>query len=204
MERGAACFGRGGYSDIVGVQYGFLVPWLGSLRNALQETRTPQRRRDAMKSLFSKDVALLILRLAGLAFAFAHGWGKVEELVWGDPTGRLAGIARLGFPVPLFFAWCLALTEFAGGLLIAAGLATRVVAAFGSFAMFVAAFARHRLHMHILVTLGLAEVSEETARSWGNPERAFLFLLIFLSLILMGGGAYSLDHLLAKRRGSRR
>lgn len=153
-----------------------------------------------MKSLFSKDVALLILRLAGLALAFAHGWGKIDELVWGDPTGRLAGIARLGFPVPFFFAWCLALTEFAGGLMIAAGLATRVVAAFGSFAMFVATFAHHRLHMHILITLGLAEVSEETARSWGNPERAFLFLLIFLSLILMGGGAYSLDRLLSLRR----
>jgi putative oxidoreductase len=167
-------------------------------------TRDAERRRDAMKSSFSKDVALLILRLAGLAFAFAHGWGKIDELVWGDPTGRLAGIARLGFPAPLLFAWCLALTEFAGGLLIAAGLATRFAAAFGSFAMFVAAFARHRLHMHVLVTLGLVEVSEETARSWGDPERAFLFLLIFLALLLMGGGAHSLDHLLAKRRGSKR
>ena len=157
-----------------------------------------------MKSLLSKDVALLILRLAGLAFAFAHGWGKIDQLVWGDPTGRLAGIARLGFPAPMFFAWCLALTEFAGGLLIASGLFTRIVAAFGAFAMFVAAFGQHRLHMHALVWLGVVDVSEETARSWGNPERAFLFLIIYVALILMGGGAYSLDGLIAKRRGSRR
>ena len=157
-----------------------------------------------MNSLWSKDVALLILRFAGLALAFAHGWGKVDELVWGDPTGRIAGIARLGFPMPGFFAWCLALTEFAGGLMVATGLFTRVVAAFGAFAMFVAAFLRHRFHMHVLSAIGLVDVPAATIDSWGDPERALLFLFILTALVLMGGGAISLDHVLAKRRGSRR
>lgn len=157
-----------------------------------------------MNSLLSKDVALLILRFAGLALAIGHGWGKIDELVWGDPTGRIAGIARLGFPIPVFFAWCLALTEFVGGLMVAAGMFTRVVAAFGAFAMFVAAFARHRFHMHVLVAMGLVEVPAETVDSWGNPERALLFLFVFAALVLMGGGGISLDHVLAKRRRSAR
>ena len=153
-----------------------------------------------MNSLLSKDFALLILRLAGLGLAFAHGWGKVDELVWGDPERRIAGIGRMGFPMPGFFAWCSALTEFAGGLLVASGLFTRVAASFAAFNMLVAAFLRHRFHLHLLIALGLLEVPEETVSSWANPERALLFLLIMLALILMGGGRLSLDHVRAKRR----
>ena len=153
-----------------------------------------------MNSLLTKDFALLILRLAGLGLAVAHGWGKIDELVWGDPTRRLEGIARLGFPMPGFFAWCLALTEFGGGLLIASGLFTRIAASFAAFAMSAAAFLRHRFHLHLLISLGLLEVPEETFDSWGNPERALLYLGIMLALILMGGGRFSLDHLRAKRR----
>ena len=153
-----------------------------------------------MNSYLTKDVALLILRLAGLALALAHGWGKVEQLVWGDPTGRLESISRLGFPLPGFFAWCLALTEFGGGLLIASGLFTRIAASFAAFAMFVATFMQHRLHLHVLIALGMLSVPEETAERWGDPERAFLFLLIMLGLVLMGGGRLSLDYLFGKKR----
>ncbi len=153
-----------------------------------------------MNSLLTKDFALLILRLAGLGLAFAHGWGKIDQLVWGDPTRRLESIARLGFPMPGFFAWCLALTEFAGGFLIASGLFTRVAASFAAFAMFVASFLQHRFHLHLLISIGLLEVPEQTVDSWGNPERALLFLVIMLALILMGGGQFSLDHFRAKRR----
>ena len=153
-----------------------------------------------MNSLLTKDLALLILRLAGLALAFWHGWAKVDQMVWGDPTRRIEGIAALGFPMPGFFAWCLALTEFGGGLLIASGLFTRVFASFAAFAMFVATFARHQLHSHILVAFGLLSASEETIDSWGDPEGAFLFLLIMLTLVLMGSGRISLDHLLGKRQ----
>ncbi len=153
-----------------------------------------------MNSLLTKDFALLILRLAGLGLALAHGWGKVDQLVWGDPTRRLEGIARLGFPMPGFFAWCLALTEFGCGLLVASGLFTRIAASFAAFAMFVASFLQHRFHLQLLIAIGLLEVPEETVSSWGNPERALLFLLIMLALILMGGGRLSLDHLRATRR----
>jgi putative oxidoreductase len=153
-----------------------------------------------MNSSLTKDIALLILRLAGLALAFLHGWSKVDQLVWGDPTNRIEGIANLGFPMPGFFAWCLALTEFGGGLLIASGLFTRILASFAAFAMFVATFMRHKLHLQVLVGLGAMSVPEETVDSWGDPETAFLFMVIMLGLVLMGAGRLSLDHLFGKKK----
>jgi putative oxidoreductase len=35
----------------------------------------------------------------------------------------------MGFPLPLFFAWCAALSEFGAALFVAAGLLTRLAAA---------------------------------------------------------------------------
>jgi len=152
----------------------------------------------------SKDLALLILRLAGIGLAYAHGWAKVVELVSGEGERRIAGIANLGFPMPGFFAWCSALAEFAGGLLVASGLFTRVAASVAAFNMFVAAFLRHKFHLHILVALGLISVPEETVEGWGNPELALIYCLVMVSLILMGGGRFSLDHVMGKRGKARR
>src|SRR3989304_1376910 len=121
-----------------------------------------------MNSPISKDLALLILRLAGIGLAYAHGWAK------------------------------------AGGLVVASGLFTRVAASFAAFTMFVAGFLRHKFHLHILVALGLLSVPEETAEGWGNPELALIYCLVMVSLILMGGGRFSLDHVMGKRGKGRR
>jgi putative oxidoreductase len=153
-----------------------------------------------MKPSTSKDWALLLLRLAGLGLAFAHGWAKVGQLAFGDPARQIDGIARLGFPMPGFFAWCAALAECAGGLLVALGLFTRVAASLAAFTMFVAAFLRHKFHLHLLVALGLLSVPEATVDSWGNPEKALLYLLVMVALVLAGGGQLSLDHWHRMRR----
>jgi len=65
--------------------------------------------------------------------AFAHGLGKLP------PSEQLVmGVASLGFPAPLFFAWCAGLSEFLGGLLIALGIYTQAASAFLAFTMLVA------------------------------------------------------------------
>lgn len=116
----------------------------------------------------------------------------------GNGGGFLAGVEALGFPMPLAFAWMAALAEFVGGLCIALGIGTRIAASFAAFTMFVATFFRHHLFEHILVWLGVANWSDEVIDSWGNPERAATYMLIFVSLILMGGGKFSLERF-AKR-----
>jgi putative oxidoreductase len=145
-----------------------------------------------------KDIALLWLRLAGFGLAIAHGWAKISMLSSGNGGGFLAGVEALGFPMPLAFAWAAALTEFVGGLCVALGLGTRIAASFAAFTMFVAAFFRHHLFGHILVWIGISSPPADVVESWGNPERAATYMLIFGALVLMGGGKFSLARL-AKR-----
>lgn len=153
-----------------------------------------------MSKTLSNDLALLLLRLTGLGMALAHGYGKVAALAAGDGDRFIAGVESLGFPLPALFAWSAALAEFLGGLCVALGLGTRVAAAFAAFTMFVAAFMRHHALQHLLVALGAMEASEETVRSWGNPELALVYLLAFATLVLTGGGRFSLERVFRRNR----
>lgn len=152
--------------------------------------------------MMQKDVALLILRLSGLGLAFAHGWAKVRFLSAGEGEQFISAVESFGFPAPVVFAWAAALAEFAGGLLIGLGLFTRVSAAFAAITMFVASFFRHHFHHQLLAWLGVMHLPRETLEGWGNPERALTYLLIFLGLVLLGGGRFSLDRVLRKKRGA--
>lgn len=145
----------------------------------------------------TRDLGLLILRLAGLYLAVAHGWGKIVGLASGE-TRFLEGVARIGFPMPLVFAWAAALSEFAGGLAIALGLFTRWAAPFAAFTMFVAAFGGHRAFSQILVWLHLAPASEDL-KKWGNPELAIVYMLVCLAVGLLGPGRFSIDTKLGRK-----
>lgn len=147
-----------------------------------------------------KDIALLLLRLAGLGLALGHGWGKMSALATGGGDRFVAGVESLGFPLPYVFAWAAALAEFVGGLFVALGLGTRVAAAFAGFTMFVAAFGRHQFHQHVFVAIGLSQASPEEIKKWGNPEMSMLYLVLFLAIALMGGGRLSLDQWFLKRK----
>jgi putative oxidoreductase len=93
---------------------------------------------------FSNDrlvsIGLLWLRvLCGTGIAY-HGYQKV----FGGRISMLTqGVAKLGFPMPEAFAWAAALSEFAGGILLVAGLFTRPAAFFVFVTMTVAAFGAH-------------------------------------------------------------
>lgn len=148
----------------------------------------------------ARDVALLILRLAGVGLALAHGWGKVVSLSAGQGDRLIQGVGSLGFPLPGLFAWAAALAEFAGGLCVALGLGTRVAAAFAGFTMVVAAFGRHQAHLQFLGLVGLMQVSAETVKAWGNPELSLVYLLVLVAIGLLGPGRFSLDALLGGKR----
>jgi putative oxidoreductase len=138
------------------------------------------------------DAALLVLRLCGLGLAVFHGWPKLQALLVG--TSRFAdGLAGMGFPVPVAFAWAAALSETVGGLLVFLGFGTRIAAAFCAITMLVAAFARHHAWDQLLWKLGLTTVTPETAKTWGSPELALVYALAFVTLCLTGAGRLSLD-----------
>lgn len=124
------------------------------------------------------NFGLLILRVfAGFSMAFAHGLGKLPV-----SDKFIGGVENLGLPAPTFFAWAAALSEFLGGILVALGLITRPSAFFLTITMLVAAFGTH------------------LADPFGRKEKALLFAVAFLFVFLQGGGKYSLDNLLFKKK----
>jgi uncharacterized membrane protein YphA (DoxX/SURF4 family) len=62
-----------------------------------------------------------------------------------------------------------------------------------------AAFLRHRLAEQSLAFFGLMEIPEDVLESYGDPERAAVYLLVFVALIFLGSGRFSLDRLLRRR-----
>ena len=132
--------------------------------------------RDGAKSRVG-DIGLLLMRvLFGLTMAFAHGAKKVP------PTdGFIGGVEAMGFPLPAFFAWSAGLAELAGGILLALGLTSRPAAFFLLQTMIVAVFIKHG------------------ADPFKKQEMGLLYGTFATSILLLGAGRFSLDHLVRNK-----
>ncbi len=131
-----------------------------------------------------RDLGLLLLRAGfGLYMAFGHGLGKITggPEQWARLGGVMEGIFGLGF-LPTFWGFMAAIAEFVAALLIVIGVATRPAALLLALNMVVAALA------HI------------TGVFDGSPEMALLYGLVFLSLLFVGPGEYSIDAQMGNRR----
>ena len=122
---------------------------------------------------------LFFLRL-GLGLIFlTHGYPKMTGVKSGAKASRegLAdSIRRLGLPFPVQFAIVIGTIQFFGGLMLLVGLGTRLVASLLAVIMLVAA-ARNFVEKQFL----------------DSADFPFSLLTSLVALILLGGGALSLD-----------
>lgn len=146
------------------------------------------------------DALYLLFRLhLGVSIALGAGWSKLVNLSTtrdldkllldpgqlGTPDWFVQQVAGLGFtfPSPYFWAALAVWGEFIGGLLLAAGLLTRVAAAQLAVQFFVVAFLWY-------------ETPEPVV---GMYYQQLLFWAFVLATAL-GGGRYSLDYGLTRRQ----
>src|SRR3569832_1271563 len=84
--------------------------------------------------------------------------------------GYLAWLTDIHFPVPAFMAYLGKITELAGGILLAAGLLTRLVS------------------IPLIINMTVVIIYMDYGKIFGDGQLPFLFLLFFLSFIIYGGG----------------
>jgi putative oxidoreductase len=123
------------------------------------------------------NAGLTLLRIfAGLALALGHGMGKLppsEKFI--ESTGGM------GFPVPAFFAWAAALSEFLGGCFLALGLFTRVASFF------------------IICTMLTAFIGVHWNDPFNRQELALMYFFVALCFLLKGAGDWSVDAFLRRK-----
>ena len=130
------------------------------------------------------DAGILFLRIGiGFSFIFVHGWGKImggTEL-WGKIGGSMANMGITFAPV--FWEFMASISEFGGGILILLGLFTRPASAFMAFTMLVA-FMQHTSKLD----------------PWNRAIYPMEMFAVFMALLFIGAGKYSIDALISKKK----
>lgn len=123
------------------------------------------------------NVWLLLLRVMAGTFMLTHGYPKFQTLIAG---GEIAffDFMGLGVTASLFLA---VLAEFFCSIFIILGLGTRLAA------------------MPLIITMLVAAFNVHADDPFQKKEFALLYLLIFTTLLVFGGGKYSIDRLIEKK-----
>ena len=131
-----------------------------------------------LKGIKMKDISLLILRVFSTSFMFfGHGLQKFNML-FNSAEIKFANPIGIGTELSLILSTFAEL--FCAGLLIL-GIFPRVSAGVLAINMFVAGIIYH------------------ASDPFGTKEKALLFLVIFVVLVLMGAGKYSINKLFSSR-----
>jgi putative oxidoreductase len=122
-----------------------------------------------------KQPPAVVTKIVGTNFPAAVERGGIETL--------RGGFEKMGIPLPHQAALAAGLAEFGGGMALALGVKTRLVAPAVLFTMLVAIRKAHwKVGFH----------------GQGGYEMAYLFALAATTLTLTGAGKYSLDGLMRR------
>ena len=124
------------------------------------------------------DLVILVTRISVGIFMITHGLPKLNRLLAG-------GEIQFGDPIGLGPAASLALVVFAEffcSIFIAIGLGTRLAS------------------VPLIITMAVASFVSHGEDPFSSKEKALLYLLIYIFLLVVGSRKYSLDHLLFGRQ----
>jgi putative oxidoreductase len=129
--------------------------------------------------LFTWAPPLLTRITVGWVF-LTSGWGKLHHL---DKVA--AFFTDLGLPAPVFQANLVAVTEFAGGLLLLAGLCTRLAS----------------IPLTVIMVVAIATAKREELHGFSDLVgfSEYLYMVLLFWLIVYGAGIVSMDALLARK-----
>ncbi|MEC5145889.1 DoxX family protein [Chitinophaga sp. 212800010-3] len=115
---------------------------------------------------------LVFIRVMAGLLIFVHGLGIFSQ---GHMEGNIAWLTDLHFPAPVLMAYLGKGTELAGGILLILGLLTRPVA------------------LALVINMSVITFMMGSGKIFEDDQPPFLFLVLFLFLLVTGGGKYSLD-----------
>ncbi len=128
------------------------------------------------------DIAILILRICVGSFMLTHGLKKFDMLFADTPVEFADPIGVGQFP-------SLVLTVFAEvfcSILLIAGFWTRLAT------------------IPLMITMLVAVLVIHSGDPFGKQEMGLLYLLIYFTLLVTGGGRYSVDRVLENRRSPKK
>ncbi|AVR47523.1 DoxX family protein [Christiangramia fulva] len=120
------------------------------------------------------DGALLIIRVAVATLMLTHGIPKLQSLLAGGEI-QFPGVMGLS---PAFSLGLAVFAEFFCSILILLGLATRLAVIPPIITMLIAVFMIH------------------LSDPFANQELGLLYLFLYLPLLILGSGRYSVDQML--------
>ncbi len=124
------------------------------------------------------DSAILFIRVTLGVIFLAHGLQKTFGLFGGPGVEGVTGMLKgMGFAFPGIWAWILCLTELMGGLFLILGILPRISAALIAIVMVVAIAKVH---------------GPKGLLGQGGFEYPLLILMTCISLMITGGGKFSL------------
>ena len=116
-------------------------------------------------------------RVAVGCFMLTHGYPKFQKLVAG---GDIQFLDPFGAGMYISFA-LVVFAEFFCSILLIMGLATRFAT------------------IPLIITMCVAAFSAHAADPFGKKEMSLLYLLIFLTIAVLGAGKYSFDALITRK-----
>lgn len=125
-----------------------------------------------------------LIRFGAGLILFPHGWAK---FMGAAPVVAQRLLGPMGFPVPIFWAYLLALIETVGAVLLAFGLFTRLIAA-----ILVVEFA--------VITFGVSfPHGFAFSAPGGGYEFPLVLLVVYLGIFMRGSDRCALDRVIGKQ-----